>query len=191
MNSRIALGAILALFAFAAAPASAQEVPGSFVTDSQTTGSWSVRCYRGGPFVCDMTQAAIERQNKLRVASISLAYIPKSNSYFGRFVLPLAVSFRQGLTIAVGSFQASKLSYRVCERDGCYVVGVLPPQMIEAMQAAGSTRGTMTGAFVDGKWFKIPIALEGFSDGLNLLKKWTVEKSAAASANGKSANGKK
>lgn len=182
---RIALGAFLALFAFSSTPGHAQSAPGSLVTDTQTTGSWSVRCYRGGPFVCDMTQAAVERQNNLRVASISLAYIPKSNSYFGRFVLPLAVSFRQGLGIEVGTFRASKLSYRVCERDGCYVVGMLPPQMIQAMQVAGSTRGTMTGAFIDGKWFKIPIALDGFSDGLNLLKKWTVEKSAAADATGK------
>lgn len=185
IGCRAALGALFAVLAFPAVPGHAQPAQSPLVTDTQTTGSWSVRCYRGGPFVCDMTQAAIERANNVRVASISLAYIPKSNSYFGRFVLPLAVSFRQGLGLEIGSFRATKLSYRVCERDGCYVVGMLPPQMISAMQSAGSARGAMTGAFIDGKHFEIPIALDGFSDGLNLLKKWTVAKSAAADESGK------
>ncbi len=175
----LALG-IAAALAFFNAPAFAQGAQESPITDTHTNGSWSVRCYRTSPFVCDLSQAAVDRQHNMRIASISLSYIPKSNNYIGRFVVPLGVSFDQGMGIEIGSFKAASLKYRVCERDGCYVAGVLPSEMIDAMRAPGISRGMMTGVFIDGRKFQIPIMLDGFSDGLDLLKKWTVEKSATS-----------
>ncbi len=47
------------------------------------------------------------------------------------------------------------------------------------MAAAGATRGAMKAAYIDGRKFQIPVLLDGFSDGLDILKKKTDEKLAA------------
>ncbi|HTW36682.1 MAG TPA: invasion associated locus B family protein [Rhizomicrobium sp.] len=159
-------------------PVAAQQA-NSFVTDSQTVGSWSVRCYRSGPFTCDMTQVDVDRARNALIASVAISYDPKSDSYLGRFLVPLGVSFEQGLAIEIGSFSAQNIKFRVCARDGCLVISPLPPQMVQAMMAAGSTRGSMKATTIDGRKFEIPILLDGFSDSLDLLKKKTAEKLAA------------
>jgi invasion protein IalB len=170
--------AIAAAWSLSEIPAAAQQ-QGSLVTDSQTTGSWSVRCYRAGPFLCDMTQVDVDRTRNALVASIAISYDPKSDSYLGRFMMPLGVSFDQGLGVEIGTFNAQSIKFRVCGRDGCLVVSPLPPQMIQAMASAGSTRGIMKAAYIDGRKFQIPILLDGFADGLDILKKKTAEKLAA------------
>jgi invasion protein IalB len=139
ISRALVLGMFAAAWSFS--PAAAQAQQGSLVTDSQTMGSWSVRCYRQGP---------------------------------------LGVSFDQGLTLQIGTFNAQNIKFRVCGRDGCLVVTPLPPQLIEAMSSAGSARGTMKAAYIDGRQFQIPILLDGFSDGLDSLKKKTAEKLASA-----------
>jgi invasion protein IalB len=179
----LAMGAALvsATWSLTEAPAAAQGQQASMVTDSQTTGSWSVRCYRAGPFACDMTQVDVDRARNTLVASIAVSYDPKSDSYLGRFLMPLGVSFDQGLGVDIGAFSAQNIKFRVCGRDGCLVISPLPPQMIKAMAAAGTTtRGTMKATTIDGRKFQIPILLDGFSDGLDILKKKTAEKLAAA-----------
>jgi invasion protein IalB len=170
--------AVAAAWSLSEAPAAAQQ-QGSLVTDSQTTGSWSVRCYRTGPFACDMTQVDVDRARNVLVASISISYDPKSDAYLGRFLMPLGVSFDQGLGVDIGAFNAQNIKFRVCGRDGCLVVSPMPPQMIQAMASAGSSRGTMKAAYIDGRKFQIPILLDGFADGLDILKKKTAEKLAA------------
>jgi invasion protein IalB len=170
--------AVAAAWSLSETPAAAQQ-QGSLVTDSQTTGSWSVRCYRTGPFACDMTQVDVDRARNVLVASISISYDPKSDAYLGRFLMPLGVSFDQGLGVDIGAFNAQNIKFRVCGRDGCLVVSPMPPQMIQAMASAGSSRGTMKAAYIDGRKFQIPILLDGFADGLDILKKKTAEKLAA------------
>lgn len=168
----------LGLAALLAVPVAAQNQQ-SPVTDQQASGSWTVRCYRVQGLPCDISQSTVDRARKVVIASVSIAYIPKSNAYFGRFVLPLGVSFDQGMGLQIGEFRAASLKFRICERDGCYVTGILPPAMIEAMQAGG--KGEINAALVDGRKFKLPIVLDGFSDGLDVLKKWAVAKPSGGS----------
>jgi invasion protein IalB len=168
--------------AFAATPASAQS---NQVTDSQTIGSWSVRCYRAGPIACDLTQIDVDRTRNALVASVAVSYDQKSDSYLGRFLLPLGVSFDQGMGVEIGTFSAQNIKFRVCGRDGCLVVSPLPPQLIQAMQASDASKGVMRAAYVDGRKFEIPILLNGFAEGLDVLKKKTAEKLASADKTGK------
>ena len=171
--------AVAAAWTLSEIPAAAQQQQSPLVTDSQTIGSWSVRCYRAGPFACDMTQVDVDRTRNALVASIAVSYDPKSDSYLGRFMMPLGVSFDQGLGVEIGAFNAQNIKFRVCAREGCLVVSPLPPQMIQAMASAGATRGSMKAAYIDGRKFQIPILLDGFADGLDILKKKTAEKLAA------------
>lgn len=175
----VGAAAVAAAWSLSDVPAAAQQQGTSQVTDSQTLGSWSVRCYRSGPFACDMTQVDVDRTRNMLVASIAISYDPKSDSYLGRFMMPLGVSFDQGLGLEVGTFNAQNIKFRICGRDGCLVVTPLPPQLIQAMAAAGTTRGAMKAAYIDGRKFQIPVLLDGFSDGLDILKKKTDEKLAA------------
>jgi invasion protein IalB len=183
---RSAVFGLAAISALLAAPAShaqdQQQAP--VITDTQTKGSWSVRCYRGAPIVCDMTQVDIDRAHNVLVGSVVLAYNPKSSSYFGRFLVPLGVSFDQGMALDVGSYHAN-LRIRVCERVGCWVINVLPQDLIDAMEAPGASKGSMTITYVDGRKLEIPILLDGFSDSLEILKKLTSEKLASADQTGK------
>jgi invasion protein IalB len=167
---RIGLGFAFAVAAAFAAEAQNQQNP---VTQTQTTGSWTVRCYRMQGAPCDITQTTIDRNRRVLVSSVSIAYVAKQNAYVGRFMLPLGVSFDQGMSLEIGSFRAANLKFKVCEREGCLVTGLLPQSLIDAMQSGGSGKGTMSAAFVDGHKFQIPIELDGFSDGLDVLKKFS------------------
>ena len=172
----IAFGVVLGSAAISSAEAQQQ---GPAVTDSQTFGSWSVRCYRNAPFACDMTQVDIDRAHNALIASISISYDPKSDSYLGRFLMPLGVSFDQGLGLQIGPFKAQNIKFRVCARDGCLVLSPLPLQLIQSMQAGGGARGSMSATLITGRQLQIPILLDGFSDGLDVLKKKTAEKLAS------------
>lgn len=167
-----------ALFAALILSAAAHAAPAQnvTVTDSRTTGSWTVRCYNIQQLPCDMTQASYVRGRNVRIASVAISYAPASNGYVGRFVVPLGVSFETGLGVKIGNFSTPHLRYRRCERDGCYVEGVLPQAMIDALQAGGSN-GAMDVTLIDGRKFQVPIVLNGASDSLDLLKKWAGEKS--------------
>jgi invasion protein IalB len=176
MNTTRKFAAALAISAFALSQASAQNAPAPTVTDSHTSGDWNVRCLRAATTVCEMTQFVVERSRNLRIASVAISYVPKSDSYLGRFGVPLGVAFDKGLGLEFGTFRANNLRYRVCERDACYVAGILPGQMIDAMRSLGAGKGAMDIQMIDGRKLQIPIVLNGFGDGLDLLKKWTVEK---------------
>jgi|HubBroStandDraft_6_1064221.scaffolds.fasta_scaffold416896_1 invasion protein IalB len=167
------------LFVFGIAPASAQNgAPPP--TDVHTSGDWTVRCIHAQSTFCELGQVMVERTHNTKVASISISYIPKSDAYLGRFSVPLGVAFDQGLGLEFGSFRQAGLKYRLCERDGCYVTGLLPTQLLDAMKSMGSDKGAMDIQMIDGRKLQIPIVLNGFGDGLDLLKKWTVEKAGGA-----------
>ena len=183
--SKAALSIAAVAVAAFGAPAQAQNSQQAIVTESQTTGSWSVRCYRSGPFACDMTQVDIDRTRNALVASVSISYNPKTDAYLGRFLMPLGVSFDQGLSLGVGQFQAAGIKYRVCGRDGCLAINILPPQLIEAMQASGTSKGAMRAVLINGQKIEIPILLDGFSESLDQLKKLTTEKLASTDKTGK------
>jgi invasion protein IalB len=155
---------------------------GPQATQTRTIGSWTVRCYRTAGSVCDASQFAFERKQNLRVLGVSIAFVPERNLYSGRFVVPLLVSFAKGMTIRIGSFELPNLKFRRCERDGCYVEGVLPSQMINAMEQAGASKGSIQIAAVNGKLLTIPIVLDGFADSVSQMRQWDAQKSAPAAA---------
>ncbi len=191
---RHAVFAVVMLMGFGAQAAAAENNPAqpasttvaaqadSPIIQSRTIGSWTVRCYRTPGSVCDTSQVAYERQQNLRVLGVSIALVPDKGLYTARFIVPLLVSFAKGMTIQIGSFLLPNLKYRRCERDGCYVEGVLPPQMINTMAQSGVSKGTIEIAAVNGKIVTIPIALDGFGDSLSQMKQWDAQKSAPANA---------
>jgi invasion protein IalB len=150
--------------------------PTAAITQSDVSGSWVVRCYRTDNADCDISQVLSMRGKNVRVLSAAIAFVPKTNQYVGRFVVPLGVAFAPGLTIEMGTFRATHLRYRRCERDGCYVEGILPDALVAAMQTPGLRRGLLDIVSIDGRNLQIPVVLDGFSDGLAMLKQWAAQK---------------
>jgi invasion protein IalB len=173
------------VLALAAASARAQDAATPTVTDTHTSGDWIVRCIRAQTSGCEMVQVMIERTHKTKVASVTIIYNAKSASYLGRFGAPLGVAFDTGLGLEFGSFRANNLQYKLCARDGCYVMGSLPPDMIDAMKGMGADKGAMDIQMIDGRKLQIPITLNGFADGIDLLKKWSVEKAGGSAKSDK------
>jgi invasion protein IalB len=183
---------LLSVLAGMASPLLAQSAPdaaaantnaargGSMVTQSHEFGSWSVRCYKQPSGACDISQASFERTRKIRLLRISIIFAPQNNAYLGRFTVPLGVAFDKGMTIAVGSYRLPNLQYRRCERDGCYVEGGFPTALIDAMSASGAGKGAVEVFGINGRQVSIPIALDGFADGLAQLRQWAVVSKKAA-----------
>ena len=166
-----------------AAPAPAMQNPGvPQVTESQTFGSWAVRCYRAAATACDISQSVILKPRNIRELGISIAYIPSRDAYAGEFIVPLGVSFAKGMTIAVGNYALSNLKFRRCERQGCSVEGVLPAALIDAMTQSSGGNGTVQIEAVNNRKYAFPFALDGFRDGIALLKQLDVRKPAATPA---------
>jgi invasion protein IalB len=171
--------AILMAAALFTVPAFAQTPPAApVVTESHQDGSWTVRCFNVATYPCDIVQASFLRSRNLKIASIDITYITQSGGYFARFVVPAGVSFDEGLTLQFGEFVSPHLKFRRCERDGCYVEGLLPPAMIAAMQAPDMS-GKMHMMFMNGKKLDIPIALDGFPQGISQLRQLTAARMAA------------
>lgn len=170
-----AAAAIVAMASAMVPVAQAQTAP--TFTDTQNSGNWTVHCFRAKQqTLCEMVEVMVERGSNVKVASVSINYVPKSESYFGRFGVPLGVAFDPGLDLEVGTFHATNLRFGICAKDGCYVTGMLPPALIEAMKDATVDKGAMDIQMINGRKVRIPIALSGFAGGLDVLKKWTVEK---------------
>lgn len=162
--------ALCAAFAFAPRAVAAQEAPPA--PETHASGSWVIHCFHVAGGSCDMSQSTVFR-GRMKIASIVIAYLPKNSAFVGQFVVPLGVSFDEGLGLEIGTFRATHLRYRRCERDGCYVEGTLPQALIDAMSAPGADKGAMDVQLADGHKFQIPIDLNGFAGGIDMLKKLT------------------
>src|SRR5579862_1218290 len=150
----------------AAPSAGAQNAQAPQATDSHTSGSWVVRCVREPSSLCELAQFSIDRNQNVKIASVEITYVADKDVYRGRFGVPLGVSFDRGFGLEIGAFRAANMKYSICESDGCYVTGVLPVELINAMKDRANEKGVMDVQMIDGRSFQIPILLNGFADGL-------------------------
>lgn len=178
------VAAAAALFVMCGGQAPAQTAQGatSPVTETHQFGSWVVHCYRVQSNVCDLSQAVLVGPHNARELGISIVYIPSRNLFVGQFIVPLGVAFAKGMSIDVGSFKLSKLGYKRCEREGCIVEGGLPVALIEAMSEQGDAGGAVLIEAVNGKKYTFPFKLDGFREGIAMVKQLDTQRGAAPAA---------
>jgi len=164
--------------AFAATPPAA--APGSLQpTDTKAYADWTVRCYPvQSPSPCDMFQVLAQKQTGQRVMSISLAYMPSQDKHVIQIAVPLGVAIQKGLVIESPAYTSPTLSYRRCDRAGCYVEMFLPNEAVNAL-AGGSGGGKMKIAVMNGKTFEIAFSLNGFADAHGAMQDLARKKVAA------------
>jgi invasion protein IalB len=166
----------------AATAQDAQPQAASPVTETHEFGSWAVRCYRAAGAACDLSQSVVLKSRNLRELGISIVYIPNRNQYGGQFVVPLGVSFAKGMTIVVGSYRLQNLRYHRCERIGCFVEGILPQALIDSMSEDENAKAAVQIEAVDGRKFAFPFTLNGFGEGVALLKQLDTKRSITVPA---------
>jgi invasion protein IalB len=146
-------------------------------TDTQSFGDWTVRCFPvKAPAPCDMIQVAINKDTKQRVTSVSFAYVPSRDDYATQVVVPLGVSFTQGLTLAAGTRKIEGLKFRRCAPDGCYVEVELGKDRIEALAAGGNSGAISIVLYHGGKPINLPMSFNGYASGMSKLKELARQK---------------
>jgi invasion protein IalB len=146
-------------------------------TETQSFGDWTVRCFPvKAPAPCDMLQVAINKDTKQRVTSVSFAYVPSRDDYATQVVVPLGVSFAQGLTLAAGTRKIEGLKFRRCGPDGCYVEVELSKDRVEALAAGGNSGAISIVLYHGGKPINLPMSFNGYASGMSKLKELARQK---------------
>lgn len=171
--------------------AAAQDAANQFSVN-QTVGDWVVRCIQNGlksPAPCEMLQVTVNN-NKQRVSSISIAYVPSRDSYAMQVVVPIGVSLAKGLSLAAGDHSLSGVHFTRCERDGCYAEFISDQATINALQAVGKRTTISVIGYGTDKSVPMPISLNGFPEAMDRMKSYAKDKAVAlpaAPANGAAA----
>ena len=174
----ISLGAV-------AAPAPGNGAPIQ-PSETKTFGDWTVRCYPiTSPSPCDMFELLANKQNKERILSLSIAYMPSGDKHFIQIAVPLGIFIPKGLIVETDTYTSQTLPYRRCDRGGCYVEILFDNGAINAI-ATATGPGKIKIVADTGKVFEIPFSLNGFSDAhgamVDLARKKTATKPAEAPA---------
>ncbi|HEY0105996.1 MAG TPA: invasion associated locus B family protein [Rhizomicrobium sp.] len=163
---RSILAGVFALGTVFAAPALAQsDGSGKPVgpTDTKQFGDWVVRCFPvNSPSPCDMFELLANKKTKQRIMSVSVAYVPSSDKHVIQISVPLGVLIQKGAVVTSDDYSSPMLHYRRCDRGGCYVEMLLPPDLLNALSSGSGAKVRIIAE--GGKSFEIPFSLKGFAD---------------------------
>lgn len=190
---RSSIAGAFALGLLAAAPASAETDPAAAPAgggapsqpltpnETKTYGDWTVRCYPiKGPSPCDMYELLANKQNQQRIMSVSIAYMPNGDKHVMQIAVPLGVAIPKGLVVETDAYTSPALRYRRCDRSGCYVELIIPPEMITGLSTA--TTGKVKIVADGGKAYDIPFSVNGFADAHGAMQDLARKKTATAAA---------
>jgi invasion protein IalB len=160
LGMMLSSGAALAQAPAAAAPA-AQAPAGQ--PEVKTIGDWIVRCFPiNSPSPCDMFQEQDTKENRQRVVSVSIAFIPSLDRHAIQVAVPLEVSLPKGLVIQTDAFTSKPLPFRRCDRMGCYVEMPIDNAAIANLSKSGPN-GKIKVVADNGKSVELNLSLKGFS----------------------------
>jgi invasion protein IalB len=160
---RFLLAAALAMSATTALAQQQQRAPLKPDVTKQY-GDWLVRCYPvASPSPCDMFELLAQKDSGNRVMSVSFAFAPKANRFVAQIAVPLGIELSKGLVIKAGDYASPALSFRRCDRGGCYIEGVIDPAMLDALAQNGE-KAQATIVSAEGKSLDIAFSLKGFGE---------------------------
>lgn len=134
---------------------------------------WSTQCVapdQASPLSCSAEQRIILRETGQQVARFAVqANGPKGDRKSAFLVhLPLGLSIRTGVALAVDGKEVAKLDFQTCDANGCYCGDSLGGDLLQAMRAGQE----MTIGFQDlqKKAISIRIDLAGFAAAYDKVK---------------------
>jgi invasion protein IalB len=164
-----------------APPPNAQD-PNAQFSINQAVGDWIVRCGRievKSPAPCDVIQISVNKDNKQRISSFSLAYVPSRDAYAMQIVVPTGVALGKGLTLVAGARSMNGVKFSRCERDGCYVEMLVDNATIQALSTAGKTTNLTVVSYGKFNEIKLPVSLNGFPEAIDRMKSFSRDRAIA------------
>ena len=140
--------------------------------DGQNFGSWTSKCEDGhdkNEGSCYIFQNRALREGGQRVLRIVVGYVATTPEPIALLSLPLGISLPPGVSLSIDGGEATRIPVERCEPNGCNA-GLKIEQKLLKQIIAGKQ---MTVTFYDAKRqpIAVPLALEGFEQGLQALKK--------------------
>ena len=146
---------------------------------NQNVGDWVVRCVLTtvkSPAPCEVLQVTINRDNKQRLSSFSIAYVPSRDAYAIQVVVPTGVALAKGLLLGNSP---NGLKFTRCERDGCYVEAVIDNTVVTNLGKAGKATQISVVPYGKTDQIKFPISLTGFPEAMDRMKTYAKERAVA------------
>lgn len=132
----------------------------------QAQSAWVKRCEGTS---CEIVQRLMDQESKSRVIEMAIGFPSGKDSARGVIILPLGVDLSQPLSMAIDEGAPLGFKVRYCLGDGCYAFLTLPPDVLASMKKG--SLGVLTFKTFDGQPGRLPLALDGFSQALESLKK--------------------
>jgi invasion protein IalB len=188
------LSLALAVSAFAAMPAVAQDAPDQAQqqaaprkpmtpTVMKTFGGWDVRCYPvSSPAPCDMWEAIAFKKGGQLAVSISIVYVPSQDNHLLQLIVPLGVDFAARAKVVTDTYTSEGLTYHHCDRIGCYIVVGQGNSVIDALKDQAEMKVRVTQ--FRGKTVDLAVPLKGFGDAHSAMVELAKQKASSAPAGG-------
>ena len=146
---------------------------------NQNVGDWVVRCVLTtvkSPAPCEVLQVTVNKDNKQRLSSLSIAYVPSRDAYAMQVVVPTGVALAKGLQL--GS-SPNGMKFTRCERDGCYVESVIDNTVVNTLSKEGKATTIAVVAYGKTDQIKFPVSLNGFPEAMDRMKSYAKDRAVA------------
>ena len=146
---------------------------------NQNVGDWVVRCVLTtvkSPAPCEVLQVTVNKDNKQRLSSLSIAYVPSREAYAMQVVVPTGVALAKGLQL--GS-SPNGMKFTRCERDGCYVESVIDNTVVNTLSKEGKATTIAVVAYGKTDQIKFPVSLNGFPEAMDRMKSYAKDRAVA------------
>jgi invasion protein IalB len=146
---------------------------------NQNVGDWVVRCVLTtvkSPAPCEVLQVTVNKDNKQRLSSLSIAYVPSREAYAMQVVVPTGVALAKGLQL--GS-SPNGMKFTRCERDGCYVESVIDNAVVNTLSKEGKATTIAVVAYGKTDQIKFPVSLNGFPEAMDRMKSYAKDRAVA------------
>jgi invasion protein IalB len=139
----------------AAAPGAAPQAP------SRGPG-WAVNCKSEATdkaLDCRLSQTVVT-ENRQLLANVTFHFPPAPQKPETIVQVPLGVLLPAGATVQVDENTAQQLSFRACDRNGCYAQGPLSPDVLAQLRKGKQVSVAFKN--LAEKEIKVPLSLDGF-----------------------------
>ncbi|MDD3447339.1 MAG: invasion associated locus B family protein [Zavarzinia sp.] len=159
-----ALCLMAGLSAGAATSLAQATTPGQPDMETQTFGSWTMRCVAKGTAgpVCDIVQGVTNRETGKQIMQVSFAYIAEKDKYAVQVVLPLGFLIPPGVLVRIdGAPDITDWPVTRCEPQGCLIEHLMDAEVLKPFRT--KDKGTVIVLGAQGKPLGFPMSFNGFS----------------------------
>jgi invasion protein IalB len=125
---------------------------------------WAVNCKSGSKekaLDCRLSQTVVTR-NRQTLANVTFHFPPNPEKPEIIIQLPLGVLLPAGATVQVDENPAQQLTFRACNRNGCYAQAPLPPDVLAQLRKGKQVNVAFKNLAENE--VKVPLQLDGFGD---------------------------